>query len=142
MADLRAKQPITVTALPIKYTFFSFTTMQELIDYLARIEKQNLAILAAVTPKASRKYLSAEETAERLDRAAWTIRLLCSSGRIKAVKGNDGCWRIPADEVDRLEVNGVPRLPKRTAAPSLVSLRRDRDVGSAVSCSPSYAQAT
>ena len=116
--------------------------MNELLDILARIERQNLEILAAIAPKAKRKYLSVEEAAERLDRSAWTIRQLCNSGQIKAVKGNDGCWRISADEVARLDEEGVPRLPKRTAAPSLVSLPRDKDVGNAVSCSPSFAQAT
>jgi excisionase family DNA binding protein len=116
--------------------------MKELFDILTRIEKQNLEILAAVSPKAKRKYLSVEEAAERLNRSGWTIRQLCNAGQIKAIKGNDGCWRISADEVDRLEVNGVPTLPKRTAALSLVSLPRDKDVGNAVSCSPSFAQAT
>ena len=114
----------------------------DIVKILARIEKQNLEILAAIAPKANRKYLSVEEAAERLNRSSWTIRQLCNAGQIKGIKGNDGCWRIPADEVDRLEVNGVPTLPKRTAALSLVSLPRDRDVGNAVSCSPSFAQAT
>ena len=131
--------------LPIEYTFLAFTTMQKLFDCLARIEKQNLEILAAVAPKASRKYLSVEEAAERLDRSAWTIRQLCKSGQIKAVKGNDGCWRIPADEVARLEEEGVPTLPKRlnrTDAASPLALPRGRDAGIAALCDPSYAQAT
>lgn len=62
--------------------------MKELFECLARIEKQNLEILAAVTPKAGRKYLSVEHAAERLDGSAWTIRQLCNAGQIKAVKGN------------------------------------------------------
>ena len=117
--------------------------MEKLFDMLARIEKQNLEILAAVAPKASRKYLSVEEAAERLDRSAWTIRQLCNCGLINAVKGNDGCWQISADEMTRLEDDeGVPRLPKRpsrTDAASPLSLIRDRDAGVAASLLPSRA---
>ncbi|MGA2620757.1 MAG: helix-turn-helix domain-containing protein [Thermoguttaceae bacterium] len=87
--------------------------MTDVLDYLARIEKQNLAILSALTPKAHRKFLPADEVAERLDRSPWTIRQLCNRGQIRAVKGEDGCWRIPAEEVARLEENGVPKLPQR-----------------------------
>ena len=119
--------------------------MKELFDILTRIEKQNKAILAAVTPKAGRKFLSVDDAAERLNRSAWTIRQLCNCGQINAIKGNDGCWRISAGEVDRLEMEGVPALPKRTngtTGPSPVSLPRDRDAGNAVSCFPSCAQAT
>jgi hypothetical protein len=103
------------------------TAMKELFDCLKRIEKQNLEILAALTPKASRKYLPVEEAAERLDRSAWTIRQLCNSSQIIAVKGNDGCWLIPADEVVRMEENGVPKLPKRTTATFPLSSPRGKD---------------
>jgi hypothetical protein len=116
--------------------------MEKLFEMLARIEKQNLEILAAVAPKASRKYLSVEDTAERLDRSAWTIRQLCASDQIKAVKGNDGCWRILADEVTQLEEEGVPKLLKRTDSPSPLSSLRGRDAGIVASCNPSYAQAS
>jgi hypothetical protein len=87
--------------------------MTEILDYLERIEKQNLAILSALVPKADRKYLPVEEAAGRLDRSPWTIRQLCSRSQIRAVKGQDGCWRIPTEEVARLEEDGVPKLPKR-----------------------------
>jgi hypothetical protein len=87
--------------------------MTEIVAILTRIEQQNLEILAHLSPKANRRYLSVEEVAERLSRSTWTIRQLCNCDQIKAVKGEDGCWRIPADEVTRLEENGVPRLPKR-----------------------------
>jgi hypothetical protein len=87
--------------------------MTEVIAYLARIESQNLAILAALAPKPSRKFLPVEDAAERLGRSPWTIRQLCLADQIRAVKGEDKTWRIPADEVARLEVEGVPKLPKR-----------------------------
>ncbi len=80
---------------------------------LTRIEEQNLQILSRLSLKADRKYLSVEEAAERLGRSTWTIRQLCNGSKIQAVKGEDGCWRIPADEVSKLEEGGVPRLQRR-----------------------------
>ena len=121
--------PISLQSEPVK----------DLLEILTRIEKQNLAILAALTPKASRKYLSVEEAAERLDRSTWTVRQLCNSGQIRAVKGEDKTWRIPADEVARLEENGAPSLPKRTPAPFPLSSRRGKGGGSVASCSQSHA---
>ncbi|MBN1908506.1 MAG: helix-turn-helix domain-containing protein [Pirellulales bacterium] len=118
--------------------------LEKLFDILTRIEKQNSEILVALAPKASRKHLSVEEAAERLGRSPWTIRQLCNSGQIRAVKGNDGCWKIPADEVARLEEEGVPTLPKRPsrtdAASPLASLRK-QDASIVASSAPSYAQA-
>jgi excisionase family DNA binding protein len=87
--------------------------MNDVITILARIEEQNLDIISRLSPKANRRYLSVEEVAERLNRSAWTIRQLCNCDQIRAVKGDDGCWRIPADDVTRLEECGVPRLQRR-----------------------------
>ncbi len=92
-----------------------------LIEILTRIEQQNHAILAALSAKNSGRFLSVEKVAARLARSSWTVRQLCNLGQICAIKGEDGCWRIPADEFAKLEENGVPKLPKRstqTAAPS------------------------
>jgi excisionase family DNA binding protein len=86
----------------------------DLSAQLARIEAQNLEILSLLgAARKPKRFLPAEEAAERLGRSCWTVRQLCNAGQIRAVKGDDGCWRIPADEVDRLEVEGVPRLPRR-----------------------------
>jgi hypothetical protein len=85
----------------------------DLLSYLVRLEAQNAEILAALKGKPNRKYLLAEETAERLDRSPWTIRQLCSRRQVRAIKGEDGCWRIPVDEVIRMEEQGVPKLAKR-----------------------------
>jgi hypothetical protein len=87
--------------------------MTEILEALQRIERQNLQILATLAPKPSKKYLTVEDAATRLDRSTWTLRQLCATGLIPAAKGADGCWRIPAEEVDRLEAAGVPKLPKR-----------------------------
>ena len=87
--------------------------MTDVLDYLARIEQQNLEILSRLSPKPHRRFLPVEEAAERLGRSPWTIRQLCNVGQIRGVKGDDGKWKLSADEVARLEENGVPRLPKR-----------------------------
>ena len=88
--------------------------MDDVLTQLARIEAQNLEILSLLTArKANKRFLPVEEAAERLERSAWSVRQLCNGGQIRAVKGEDGCWRIPAEEVDRLEIEGVPRLPRR-----------------------------
>ena len=85
-----------------------------LLDPLGRIEAQNLEILSLLgAARKPKRFLPADEVAERLDRSPWTIRQLCNAGQIRGIKGDDGCWRIPADEVDRLENEGVPRLPRR-----------------------------
>ncbi len=113
--------------------------MKDILETLARIERQNLEILSRLTPKPSRKYLDVEEAAERLDRSPWTVRQLCNSGQIVAVKGDDKTWRIPTDEVARLEENGAPALPKRTPAPFPPSARRGKGGGSVASLRQSHA---
>ena len=55
-------------------------TMQDVLEILARIEKQQQEILSRLTPKASRKYLTVEEAAGRLDRSAWTVRAVVQPG--------------------------------------------------------------
>jgi excisionase family DNA binding protein len=112
--------------------------MKEIIETLARIEQQNLEILSRLTPKASKKYLSVEEAAEKLDRSSWTIRQLCNIGQMVAVKGDDKKWRIPADEVARLEENGAPPLAKRTPGPFPPSAHRGKGGGNAVSLNLSH----
>ena len=115
-------------------------TMQDVLEILARIEKQQQEILSRLTPKASRKYLTVEEAAGRLDRSAWTVRQLCNLGQIRAVKGEDKTWRIPADEVARLEEEGAPKLPKaKTPAPFPPSSRRGKGGGNDASLLRSHA---
>lgn len=120
--------------------------MNEILDILsriedqnARIEKQNLEILSRFTPKPNKNFLSVEDAADRLDRSAWTVSRLCNANLIIAFKGDNGRWRIPADEVARLEEEGTPRLPSRTPAPSPLSARRGKDAGSVASSLPSHA---
>jgi hypothetical protein len=62
---------------------------------------------------------------ERLSRTASTLRQLCNHGKIRATKGEDGHWRISADEMARLEQEGVPKLPQRpSGAPSSLGTKQ------------------
>lgn len=119
-------------------TLWKTGAMQDLLEILQRIERQNFEILSRFTPKPSKKFLSVEEAAERLDRSAWTVRQLCNAELILAFKGEDKHWRIPADEVVRLEEEGAPRLPTRTPAPSPLSAHRGKGGGIAASLPQSH----
>jgi hypothetical protein len=87
--------------------------MRALEDQLHRVEKQNGEILAVLTKAHdNRKWYPAEDVARRTDRQPWTIRQLCNKGLIRGIKGEDGKWKISAEELSRLETEGVPRLPR------------------------------
>jgi hypothetical protein len=53
------------------------------------------------------------EVAERVDRDEWTVRQWCNKGKVRARKvsgrGQDGEWRIPHEEVRRIEAEGPCR---------------------------------
>src|SRR5438132_14111742 len=58
-----------------------------------------------------------EEAAERLGRSEWTVRQWCNKSQVKGAKkvrgkGRTGEWRIPHDELVRLQNEGP--LPPRT----------------------------
>lgn len=111
----------------------SENAIDQLEEMLSRIEKQNEQILALLTKKANRKYVPLEEAAERFNRAVWTLRRLCSMGRIRAIKDGGGHWRIPAEEMARLEEEGIPKFPTKTPSSSQPSLPRGKGAGSAAS---------
>ncbi|MFH1921328.1 MAG: helix-turn-helix domain-containing protein [Planctomycetota bacterium] len=48
------------------------------------------------------------EAAELTGYEQWTIRQACNKGRIKATKGDDGRWRVPHQELVRLQERGLP----------------------------------
>lgn len=54
-----------------------------------------------------RKFYSVEEAAELTGYKAWTIRHACAKGRVKGHKGDDGRWRLPHEEVTRLQEEGL-----------------------------------
>jgi hypothetical protein len=87
--------------------------LKKVLGTLARIEKQNAQLLARIGAPQGPKRLTAEQVAEQFDRSVWTVCQLCRFGLINAVKGNDGRWRISADEVARLAETGMPKLPPK-----------------------------
>lgn len=113
------------------------TALNQLLDALTRIQKQNQEILDFLSAKANRKYFPLEDAAERLDRSVWTLRQLCNMGQIRAVKDDSGHWRIPAEEMARLDEEGVPKLPTKTLSSSRPLSRRGKGADSAVSSLPS-----
>src|SRR5262245_5100370 len=62
-----------------------------------------------------------EEAAERLGRRPWTVRQWCNKGQVRGArkvhgKGRTGEWRIPHDEVVRLQNEGPSRAGSCPAA--------------------------
>lgn len=55
-----------------------------------------------------REAYTVAQVAERLGLSAWTVRQACNTGRIRATKSRNGRdWRIPHDELLRIEAEGV-----------------------------------
>lgn len=78
--------------------------LDHLDERLDRIE-QRLALSIA-----KESYL-VEEAAERLNRKPWTVRQWCNKGQVKGAKkvrgkGRTGEWRIPHEELLRLQNDG------------------------------------
>jgi hypothetical protein len=90
------------------------TVGPDILDEIRQIREQNCEILRLMRAARDRRWYNLQDAGERLGRAAWTLRQLCSHGRIRADKGEDGQWRIAADELARLEQEGVPKLPQRS----------------------------
>ena len=72
---------------------------------LARIEKGLKASQAASPDKHA---YTVGEVAELAKLSEWTVRNACNKGRIKAEKSPDGRWRIPRDELIRIQNEGLP----------------------------------
>lgn len=115
------------------------TTLDQLAKVLTRIDKQNQEILALLGGRANRKYIPLDDAAERLKRSVWTMQQLCKTGQVRAIKDEAGFWRIPTEEMERLEEEGAPKLPKRTPSSSPLSSRRGRGGGNDAASLPSGA---
>ena len=111
-------QVFTVSISPVPPSKSDAAGVREILEEIRQIKKQNVEILRVIgvakAPK-GRRWFGLQDAAERLDRSSWTLRQLCGHGKIRAVKGEDGQWRISAEELARLEQDGVPKLPQRPA---------------------------
>ena len=73
---------------------------------LARIEK---GMKAAQATSPEKHAYTVSEAAELTNLSEWTIRNACNKGRIKAQKGPDEKWRIPRDELVKIQNEGLPK---------------------------------
>jgi len=86
-----------------------------ILEEVHQIKEQNLEILRLLRSAKDRRWYDLQEAGERLGRKAWTLGQLCRYGSIQAEQGANNQWRISADELARLEREGVPKLPQRSA---------------------------
>jgi hypothetical protein len=108
-------QVFTVSISPTTPSKSDAAGVPGILEELRQIKEQNLEILRLMGVVRNRRWYNLQDAGERLGRATWTLRQLCSHGRIRAEKGEDGQWRISAEELARLEQDGVPKLPQRSA---------------------------
>lgn len=68
----------------------------------------------------SAEYLSTVEAARILGKCRQTIRMWCDSGKLESVKDDDGTYRIPARQVEKLSRKYVrnPGPNRRLLSPS------------------------
>ena len=84
------------------------------VDRIANVEAQLAEVRDLLRKQqrlasaAERKFYAVDEVAELTGLKPWTIRQACNKGRVKASKGDDGRWRIPHDELVRLQEEGLP----------------------------------
>jgi hypothetical protein len=81
-------------------------------DQLAKLESQVAEIRdllkRQINTGVAREVYSVNEVADRTGYKPWTIRQACNRKRLKATKGDDGRWRIPHEELIRLQEQGLP----------------------------------
>ena len=73
---------------------------------LSRIEK-GMKVSQAASP--DKHAYTVSEVAELTNLSEWTVRNACNKGRIKAQKGPDEKWRIPRDELVKIQNEGLPK---------------------------------
>jgi transposase len=78
--------------------------LEQLPERLDRIEK-SLAL------SVEKETYNTEEVAQRVGRAEWTVRQWCNKGQVPGAKkvhgrGRQGEWRIPHEELVRLQNDG------------------------------------
>jgi predicted transcriptional regulator len=86
---------------------------QEILQRMQRIEK---FFGASVVKEA----YTTEEVAERLGRSEWTVRQWCNHGQVTGAKkvhgrGRQGEWRIPHEELVRLQNEGPLPIMQRAS---------------------------
>lgn len=85
--------------------------VQLLETLIGPLREQLDIIRRQVARGADRQAYTVVEAAARLDLTRWTVRQACNHGRIRARKvpgrGKKGQWRIPHDELVRVQNEGL-----------------------------------
>jgi hypothetical protein len=81
----------------------SITKLDAQLTEIRGLLKRQESLLRPV----QKTFYSIEEVAEVTSYKPWTVRQACNKGRIKAKKGEDGRWRVPHDELTRLQEEGL-----------------------------------
>jgi excisionase family DNA binding protein len=76
-----------------------------------RLEQRLTAVERRLEAGTVREAYTTEQAAERLGLSAWSVRQACNTGRVRGEKTANGRgWRIPHDELLRVELEGLPRV--------------------------------
>jgi hypothetical protein len=80
------------------------TLLKEILNRMERIE-------ARLKLSVEKESYTVDEAAERLSRKPWTVRQWCNKGQVQGAhkvhgKGRTGEWRIPHEELVRLQNRG------------------------------------
>jgi excisionase family DNA binding protein len=76
---------------------------------LARLDARLERVERQLQLGVAREAYTVAQAAERLNLSAWTVRQACNKGRIHGTKARNGRdWRIPHDELVRVEAEGLP----------------------------------
>ena len=78
--------------------------MEHQISEIRDLLKRQVRLAGAT----DRKSYTVDEVAELTEYKPWTLRQACNKGRIRGQKGDDGRWRVPREEVARLQECGLP----------------------------------
>ena len=87
--------------------------LEQLPERIDRIEK-SLALSVV------KETYTTEEVAERLSRSEWTVRQWCNKGQVHGARkvhgrGRQGEWRIPHEELVRLQNEGLLPISQRVS---------------------------
>jgi hypothetical protein len=94
--------------------------LKQLFDLAKRQQEQLDRIERSLKSSRKKETYTVKEAAEELNRRWWTVRQWCNMGQVQGAKkvhgkGRTGEWRIPHDELVRLQNEGP--LPPGTVDP-------------------------
>jgi excisionase family DNA binding protein len=75
----------------------------------SRLTELKKLVKAQQVTQAEKALYTVAEAAEQTGYSKFTLRQACNKGRIRAEKGPDGQWRIPRDEITKIENEGLPK---------------------------------